>query len=56
MKLSAKHFGCCVVLVFTVVDILKRFTADKKFDNYSYVDASYLSKICPKLEFRLQPI
>ena len=43
MKLSAKHFGCCVVfLVFTVVGYTQKkgvAAADKKFDNYSYVDA-----------------
>jgi outer membrane protein OmpA-like peptidoglycan-associated protein/tetratricopeptide (TPR) repeat protein len=43
MKLSAKHFGCCAVfLVFTLVGYTQKkgvTIADKKFDNYSYVDA-----------------
>lgn len=43
MKLSAKHFGCCVVfLVSTVIGYTQKkgvAIADKNFDNYSYVDA-----------------
>ena len=43
MKLSAKHFGCCVVfLVSTVMGYAQKkgvAIADKNFDNYSYVDA-----------------
>lgn len=43
MKLSAKHFGCCVVFfVSTVMGYAQKkgvLIADKNFDNYSYVDA-----------------
>lgn len=43
MKLSAKHFVCCTVfLVSTLVGYTQKkgvTIADKKFENYSYVDA-----------------
>ena len=43
MKLSAKHFLCCAVfLVSTLVGYTQKkgvTIADKKFENYSYVDA-----------------
>jgi hypothetical protein len=41
MKLSAKHFGCCSFFSIHSSRIYSKgvAAADKKFDNYSYVDA-----------------